>query len=115
LAGQAGGADSRKLTSIATEGEEPPASRRLRSASGFMVPGMLKHEGSATAAEDRPWLLDLAATQEDSGPDPGNPVYDDEAQMTYLREPAYELAIESERAVSTKKADRETGEDQKGF
>jgi hypothetical protein len=35
--------------------------------------------------------------------------------MTYLREPVYELAITSDLGVGTKKAGRETGEDQKGF
>lgn len=63
----------------------------------------------------RPWLLDLATIQSDSGPHPGRPVYDDGHQMTYLQEPAYELAIDSATGPSTKKADRETGEDQKGF
>jgi hypothetical protein len=64
---------------------------------------------------ESPWLLDLATRQESSGPAPGNPAYDDARQMTYLREPAYELAIDSDTGVATKKADRETGEDQKGF
>ncbi len=62
-----------------------------------------------------PWLLDLASTQRDTGPDPGNPVYDDEQQMTFLQEPHYTPAIESDGPVATKKADRETGEDQKGY
>ncbi len=65
--------------------------------------------------DDAPWILDLATTQENSGPTPGNPVYNDDAQMTYLQEPAYEPAIDSASGVETKKADRETGEDQKGF
>ncbi len=64
---------------------------------------------------DRPWLLDLARIQSDSGPHPGRPVYDDGHQMTYLQEPAYGPAIDSDSGISTKKADRETGEDQKGF
>jgi hypothetical protein len=64
---------------------------------------------------ERPWLLDLAAIQPDSGPHPGRPAYDDGHQMTYLQEPAYEPAIDSATGISTKKADRETGEDQKGF
>lgn len=62
-----------------------------------------------------PWLVDLASTQFDSGPHPGRPVYDDERQMTYVQQPAYEPAIESGSGIGTKKADRETGEDQKGF
>jgi hypothetical protein len=70
---------------------------------------------SIADADALPWLLDLATRQESSGPAPGNPAYDDAQQMTYLREPAYELAIDSDMGVATKKADRETGEDQKGF
>jgi hypothetical protein len=67
------------------------------------------------SADEPPWLLDLASVQADSGPHPGRPVYDDESQMTYLQEPAYELAIDAAGGIGTKKADRETGEDQKGF
>jgi len=70
---------------------------------------------SDSDSERRPWLLDLASTQTDSGPQAGNPVYDDANQMTYLQEPAFSPAIDSSSGVSTKKADRETGEDQKGF
>jgi hypothetical protein len=62
-----------------------------------------------------PWLVDLAFPQEDSGPQPGTPTYDDARQMTYLQEPVQEPAIDSARGVMTKKADRETGEDEKGF
>jgi hypothetical protein len=62
-----------------------------------------------------PWLLDLASVQMDSGPHAGRPVYNDENQMTYLQEPTYELAIDGAGSIGTKKADRETGEDQKGF
>lgn len=65
--------------------------------------------------DDAPWLLDLATAQADTGPAPGRPVYDERRQMTYLQEPAYQPAIESDIGISTKKADRETGEDQKGF
>lgn len=65
--------------------------------------------------DELPWLLDLATVQADSGPDPSRPVYDDKRQMTYVLEPIRELAIDSPLSVSTKKADRETGEDQKGF
>jgi hypothetical protein len=64
---------------------------------------------------ETPWLLDLAARQRDSGPDPGNPFYDEARQMTYLREPNHQAAIDAAKGISTKKADRETGEDQKGF
>jgi hypothetical protein len=70
---------------------------------------------SDSVSAPRPWLLDLASTQTDSGPHPGNPVYNDASQMTYLQKPALTLAIDSNSGVSTKKADRETGEDQKGF
>lgn len=63
----------------------------------------------------RPWLLDLATRQQSTGPAPGDPVYDEATQMTYIREPVRELAITSSLGVGTKKADRETGEDQKGF
>lgn len=66
-------------------------------------------------SSDTPWLVDLATTQSDSGPHPGEPVYDDERQMTYLQEPVYEPAIDAATGIATKKADRETGEDQKGF
>ena len=64
---------------------------------------------------DAPWLLDLASRQTHSGLDVGNPVYDESRQMTYIQEPVYEPAIDSDSAITTKKADRETGEDQKGF
>lgn len=64
---------------------------------------------------DRPWLVDLATEQVESAPDLSHPVYDEARQMTYLHEPKYEAAIDSAASVGTKKADRETGEDQKGF
>jgi hypothetical protein len=76
---------------------------------------MASRKRSAIPRENSPWLLDLAVTQDDSGAAPTDPVYDEARQMTYLREPAYSPAIDSEGGVSTKKADRETGEDQKGF
>ena len=66
-------------------------------------------------SDETPWLIDLATAQRDPGPHPGRPIYDDERQMTFLREPVYEPAIDSASGISTKKADRETGEDQKGF
>ncbi|MGO9956229.1 MAG: hypothetical protein ACLP50_09665 [Solirubrobacteraceae bacterium] len=69
----------------------------------------------SVAGREAPWLLDLATTQGDSGPHPGQPVYDERRQMTYMQEPPYEPAIDSSLAGPTKKADRETGEDQKGF
>ena len=62
-----------------------------------------------------PWLIELATVQRDTGARPGSPVYDDEQQMTYLREPEYVAAIATELPPNSKKADRETGEDQKGF
>jgi hypothetical protein len=75
---------------------------------------MVPSENPRSAGET-PWLLDLASVQSDSGPHPGRPVYDDENQMTYLQEPGYEPAIDVADGLGTKKADRETGEDQKGF
>jgi len=72
-------------------------------------------EPGPLADNETPWLLDLAATQAGSGPVTGEPTYDDDRQMTYVHEPVYEPAIDSASGVSTKKADRETGEDQKGF
>ena len=62
-----------------------------------------------------PWLVDLASRQANTGPDAGTALYDDATQMSYLREPELVLAIASDTSVGTKKADRETGEDQKGF
>jgi len=70
---------------------------------------------SAHGTDPTPWLVDLATTQSGSGPHPGRPVYDESQQMTYLQEPAYTLAIDAAVGPGTKKADRETGEDQKGF
>lgn len=77
--------------------------------------GMPDSDSSQSPQRDETWLVDLATTQRDSGPHPGRPVYDETHQMTYLQEPAYEPAIEAGAGVQTKKADRETGEDQKGF
>jgi hypothetical protein len=42
-------------------------------------------------------------------------IYDEARQMTHLLEPGYPAAIDSAGHAHTKKADRETGEDQKGF
>jgi hypothetical protein len=75
---------------------------------------MSNADGGVTGRQ-RPWLLDLATTQRDSGPHPGLPLYDEHRQMTYMQTPRYEPAIDSSLAGPTKKADRETGEDQKGF
>lgn len=80
-----------------------------------MVVNMSDLDASKTSGDDTPWLLDLATTQGNSGSGPAEPVYDDARQMTYLQEPSYEAAIDFDSGVSTKKADRETGEDQKGF
>jgi hypothetical protein len=60
------------------------------------------------------WLVDLATPQRDTGAATGAPVYDDEHQMTYLQDPAYVPAISRTDPPQSKKADRETGEDQKG-
>lgn len=62
-----------------------------------------------------PWLVELATVQRDTGRGPGNPTYDDAMQMTYVHEPEYLPAIAVDRPPNSKKADRETGEDQKGF
>jgi len=61
-----------------------------------------------------PWLLDLAQAQ-DVRPPLAEQTYDAALQMTYLQEPGYPAAIDAADPTSTKKADRETGEDQKGF
>lgn len=70
---------------------------------------------SVVEANELPWLLALATRQTSTGADPGSPAYDDVTQMTYLHQPSRVLAIESDAGIGTKKADRETGEDQKGF
>lgn len=95
-------------------GRRTPDSHTAASAGPLMVGDMSvpDYRESNTAT---PWLVDLATVQRDTGPHPGRPIYDDERQMTYVREPAYEPAIDSSDSLSTKKADRETGEDQKGF
>lgn len=60
----------------------------------------------------RPWLLDLATPQRgDVEPVPGA-AYDETSQMTRLQEPDLAL-IDTAYAGQTKKADRESGEDQK--
>jgi hypothetical protein len=70
---------------------------------------------SIAEADALPWLLDLATRQPSTDADPGSPTYDEAAQMTYLHQPVRVLAIDSDARIGTKKADRETGEDQKGF
>jgi hypothetical protein len=66
------------------------------------------------ASPGRPWLLDLATRQEVAGDHPRQ-VYRESTQMTHLCLPGDPVAIDSERPPMTKKADRETGEDQKGY
>ena len=63
---------------------------------------------------DRPWLLTLATRQVERTAGL-SPVYNESTQMSHLRILGEPVAIDSERAPTTKKADRETGEDQKGF
>lgn len=68
------------------------------------------HRPGADAA--RPWLLDLATPQRGAvEPTPGAQ-YDDARQMTYLQQPRVPV-IDTDHTTVTKKADRETGEDQK--
>jgi len=62
----------------------------------------------------RPWLLTLATRQVERTAGP-SPVYNELTQMSHLQIPGEPAAIDSEGAPTTKKADRETGEDQKGF
>jgi hypothetical protein len=61
-----------------------------------------------------PWLLDLAQLQNVRSPRIEQ-VYDAARQMTHLRAPGYPAAIDAADPPTTKKADRETGEDQKGY
>jgi hypothetical protein len=67
-----------------------------------------------SASPDRPWLLTLATRQVEIAAGPSQ-VYNESTQMSHLRTPGEPAAIDSERPPTTKKADRETGEDQKGF
>ncbi len=67
-----------------------------------------------TTPEQTPWLLDLATLQGEPAATPASIEYDDQRQMTFVREPTQELAIEWSGGVMSKKADREKGEDQKG-
>jgi hypothetical protein len=66
------------------------------------------------ASSGRPWLLELATRQEVAGDQPRQ-VYRESTQMVHLCLPGDPAAIDSERSPMTKKADRETGEDQKGY
>jgi hypothetical protein len=61
---------------------------------------------------ERPWLLDLA-TEQRGGSDRVEGVYDEESQMRVLPDSSVTAAIEYGMARMTKKADRESGEDQK--
>lgn len=63
---------------------------------------------------ERPWLLELATRQEVAGDHPRQ-IYRESTQMIHLCLPGDPVAIDSERSPMTKKADRETGEDQKGY
>jgi hypothetical protein len=71
-------------------------------------------EDARQASTDRPWLLTLATRQAERTAGPSS-VYKESTQMSHLRTPGEPAAIDSERPPTTKKADRETGEDQKGF
>lgn len=66
------------------------------------------------ASTDRPWLLTLATRQVERTAGL-SPIYSESTQMSHLRTSGGPAAIDFERAPTTKKADRETGEDQKGF
>jgi hypothetical protein len=62
----------------------------------------------------RPWLLGLATRQRGRIQEVGDgQVYHDDIQMTVRLEEPHILAIEHGAAPKTKKADIETGEDQK--
>jgi hypothetical protein len=71
-------------------------------------------EETGQASTDRPWLLTLATRQLERAAGPSQ-VYSESTQMAHLRVPGEPVAIDSGRPPTTKKADRETGEDQKGF
>jgi hypothetical protein len=70
-------------------------------------------ENARPLSPGRPWLLELATRQEVAGDHPRQ-VYRESTQMIHLCLPGDPAAIDSERSPMTKKADRETGEDQKG-
>ena len=62
----------------------------------------------------RPWLLDLATIQRGDVPTVDGAAYDESRQMTTLQEPDIPV-IDAGLPAPTKKADREVGEDQKGW
>jgi|tagenome__1003787_1003787.scaffolds.fasta_scaffold19989860_1 hypothetical protein len=64
-----------------------------------------------SADDERPWLLDLASERPVQEPEVDTR-YDAASQMTRLQEPDIPV-IDREKAPMTKKADRESGEDQK--
>lgn len=64
--------------------------------------------------DGRPWLLALAQPQRERLSAIAQ-AYDPRTQMTYFGGPELGAAIDADKAPTTKKADRETGEDQKGF
>lgn len=59
----------------------------------------------------RPWLLDLATQQVGGAPSFGDVRYDDVQQVSLQGQDA--RVIDVSGGAQTKKADRETGEDQK--
>lgn len=61
---------------------------------------------------ERPWLLDLA-TEQRGGSEPVEGVYDEASQMRVLPELGMMAVVKSGMARMSKKADRESGEDQK--
>ena len=73
-----------------------------------------EREEMSQAPRDRPWLLTLATRQLERAAGPSL-IYSESTQMSHLRAPGEPVAIDSGRPPTTKKADRETGEDQKGF
>ena len=73
-----------------------------------------EREDTDQASVERPWLLALATRQVEIARGPSQ-VYSESTQMSHLLTPGEPVAIESGRPPTTKKADRETGEDQKGF
>lgn len=61
---------------------------------------------------ERPWLLDLATPQRGNVEAVLGAAYDEATQMTHLQEPHIAI-IDTDHRTVTKKADRESGEDQK--
>jgi hypothetical protein len=64
--------------------------------------------------DERPWLLDLGTEQRGAEPIMDGAVYDEDRQLTILQEPGVPI-IDTGQSAPTKKADREAGEDQKGW